>query len=218
MYFKRPSFRKGGTIGGGIMAGTDMGSRTGFQTVKPAFVNMGGANPTKPNFVLRGSSYVPRSNLPAVIPTAPTGIVSLMSRFPKTSYLGGAVLGTGIGLLTDAYQKSTKTPLAYKKLKEVSSRPYYFDETNIDVGEGLDEIRAADEIGVAPGFFPRGGKDKFFEDRGLDAKTGLPIIKDKYGEEAGFLSNAGPKQVNITEVIEEKETNKNDDQPKEKNI
>ncbi len=216
MYFKRPSFRKGGTIGGGIMAGTDMGSRTGFQTVKPAFVNMGGANPTKPNFVLRGSSYVPRSNLPAVIPTAPTGIVSLMSRFPKTSYLGGAVLGTGIGLLTDAYQKSTKTPLAYKKLKEVSSRPYYFDETNIDVGEGLDEIRAADEIGVAPGFFPRGGKDKFFEDRGLDAKTGLPIIKDKYGEEAGFLSNAGPKQVNITEVIEEKETNKNDDQPKEK--
>ena len=129
------------------MAGTDMGSRTGFQTVKPAFVNMGGANPTKPNFVLRGSSYVPRSNLPAVIPTAPTGIVSLMSRFPKTSYLGGAVLGTGIGLLTDAYQKSTKTPLAYKKLKEVSSRPYYFDETNIDVGEGLDEIGYDEDTG-----------------------------------------------------------------------
>jgi len=39
MYFKRPSFRKGGTIGGGIMSGTNMGSRTGFQNPIYNFVN-----------------------------------------------------------------------------------------------------------------------------------------------------------------------------------
>ena len=39
MYFKRPSFRKGGTIGGGIMSGTDMGSRTGFQNPIINFLN-----------------------------------------------------------------------------------------------------------------------------------------------------------------------------------
>jgi len=39
MYFKRPSFRKGGTIGGGIMSGTNMGSRTGFQNPIYNFLN-----------------------------------------------------------------------------------------------------------------------------------------------------------------------------------
>tara|TARA_R100001460_G_scaffold17912_3_gene38144 strand:- start:513 stop:2045 length:1533 start_codon:yes stop_codon:yes gene_type:complete len=39
MYFKRPSFRRGGTIGGGIMSGTDMGSRTGFQNPIINFLN-----------------------------------------------------------------------------------------------------------------------------------------------------------------------------------
>lgn len=39
MYFKRPSFRKGGNIGGGIMAGTNMGTRTGFQSPVIDFLN-----------------------------------------------------------------------------------------------------------------------------------------------------------------------------------
>ena len=39
MYFKRPSFRKGGNIGGGIMSGTDMGTRTGFQNPMIDFLN-----------------------------------------------------------------------------------------------------------------------------------------------------------------------------------
>ena len=39
MYFKRPSFRRGGTIGGGIMSGTNMGSRTGFQNPIINFLN-----------------------------------------------------------------------------------------------------------------------------------------------------------------------------------
>ena len=39
MYFKRPSFRRGGNIGGGIMSGTDMGTRTGFQNPVIDFLN-----------------------------------------------------------------------------------------------------------------------------------------------------------------------------------
>jgi len=39
MYFKRPSFRRGGNIGGGIMSGTDMGTRTGFQNPMIDFLN-----------------------------------------------------------------------------------------------------------------------------------------------------------------------------------
>ena len=39
MYFKRPSFRRGGNIGGGIMAGTNMGTRTGFQNPVIDFLN-----------------------------------------------------------------------------------------------------------------------------------------------------------------------------------
>ena len=110
----------------------------------------------------------------------------------------GAAAGAGIGAgqLADFYAKSTSTPLGYKKLKEVSSRPFYFDETNIDVGEGLDEIRTANEIGEAPGFFPRGGKDKFYEDKGLDPETGLPSEVDR------FLPTPGPEKGSVPKKIE----------------
>jgi len=39
MYFKRPSFRRGGNIGGGIMSGTNMGTRTGFNNPIIDFLN-----------------------------------------------------------------------------------------------------------------------------------------------------------------------------------
>ena len=39
MYFKRPSFSRGGNIAGGIMSGTNIGSRTGFQNPVIDFLN-----------------------------------------------------------------------------------------------------------------------------------------------------------------------------------
>ena len=83
MYLKRASFRRGGAtgiaqlssnrqmyagggnIGGGIFTGSNLGSRTGFKTIKPAFVNRGGGQPVKPeltkmdkakNILKRGTS------------------------------------------------------------------------------------------------------------------------------------------------------------------
>ena len=115
----------------------------------------------------------------------------------------GAAAGVGIGAgqLADFYAKSTSTPLGYKKLKEVSSRPFYFDETNLDFEEGLKEIDDANKIGEAPGFFPRGGKKKFYEDQGLDPETGLPPEADDF-EVSGEAVKVKPGQTAIDAVFE----------------
>jgi len=115
----------------------------------------------------------------------------------------GAAAGAGIGAgqLADFYAKSTSTPLGYKKLKEVSSRPFYFDETNLDFEEGLKEIDNANKIGEAPGFFPRGGKKKFYEDQGLDPETGLPPEADDF-EVSGEAVKVKPGQTAIDAVFE----------------
>ena len=100
-----------------------------------------------------------------------------------TSALGaGAGVGVGLGSLLDFYAQSTKTPEEYRRLKEMSEFGI-MDETNLDVGEALDYIKEGGEIGEAPGFFPRGGKKKYFEEKGLNPETGLPIPDtDKRGD------------------------------------
>ena len=95
-----------------------------------------------------------------------------LSRFPRILPIGtygtAATFGTGIGQLADFYARSTKTPEEYRRLKEMSSVPFMFDETNLDVGDVLEYIDKGGDIGEAPGFFPRGGKKKLFKDQGLD--------------------------------------------------
>ena len=84
MYFKRPSFRRGGStgigqltprtqargggnIGGGIIAGSNLGSRTGFSVLDIISGSMaeeltGGSNkPSKPKI---GTKVVSRQNIP----------------------------------------------------------------------------------------------------------------------------------------------------------
>jgi uncharacterized alkaline shock family protein YloU len=209
MYFKRPSFRRGGAtggnIGGGLFTGSNLGTRTGFQEILGISEAMlEELNRGKPNYSMKA----PTSNLGR-----------LLAQYPKAVYGGGLALGagtgTGIALLADAYQKATKTPLAYQKLKEVSKRPYYFDETNLDFAEGLDEIKKANEIGVAPGFFPRGGKDKFFKDKGLDPETGLPskdVTDDSFAEARIKMTDTpNYEAVDFTSIAEDVIPNKKDD-------
>ena len=229
MNFKRPSFRRGGStgigqltprtqarsggnIGGGLFTGSNLGTRTGFQEIL-------GISEAMLEELKRGK---PNYNMKA--PTSNLGRLLLTN--PKSVYGGGLALGaatgTGIALLADAYQKATKTPLAYKKLKEVSSRPYYFDETNLDFAKGLDEIKAANEIGVAPGFFPRGGKDKFYKDKNLDPETGQPskdVTDDSFAEARIKMTDTpNYEAVDFTSIAEDVIPNKktDDDAPKEK--
>ena len=111
-------------------------------------------------------------------------------------YGTAAAGGIGLGKLADFYAKSTYTPEGYKRLKEVSSIPFSMDETNIDVGEDLDYIAEGNKIGEAPGFFPRGGKKKFFEDKGLDPETGLPKEIDDF-EVSGEAAKVNPGETAV---------------------
>ena len=165
MLYKRPNFKMGG-------------SPTGIETLEPR---------KKFQFGTSGFSFLePGLQRELQIqnelrnkPTQPTRFNQLFKRFPRILPLGiygtAATTGAGIGQLFDFYAKSTKTPEEYKRLKQMSGANFNFDETNPDVGEILEYIDKGGEIGEAPGFFPRGGKKKFFKDKGLDPKTGLPI-------------------------------------------
>ena len=141
-------------------------------------------------------------------PTQPTRFNQLFKRFPRILPLGiygtAATAGTGIGQLFDFYAKSTKTPEEYRRLKEMSGANFNFDETNPDVGNVLEYIDKGGDIGEAPGFFPRGGKKKFFEDKGLDPETGLPI-KDEADdfEVSGGVITPRPGESALDAVLRE---------------
>ena len=68
MYFKRPSFRRGGNIGGGIMSGTNMGSRTGFNNPIIDFLNTN---------ILGTKTQIP--TMPTGSVTQSTGIEQILS-------------------------------------------------------------------------------------------------------------------------------------------
>jgi len=234
MYFKRPSFKRGGptgiaqmtpsrqryagggNIGGGGIGGRNLGTRTGFNVILNEFGMPYQKPPTpyKPNFNLKGGSYVPKGNLPMVIPQELKGISRLLAKYPKIAALGsyGAAAGAGIGIgqLADWGAKSTNTPEGYKRLKESGGANFNFDETNLDVGEIFKYIDEGNKIGEAPGFFPRGGKDKFWEDRDLDPETGLAIDR-------GFLPTPrfdSDQTANMESIVEEMVPNKKIDEDK----
>jgi hypothetical protein len=135
----------------------------------------------------------------ATKPSRFAGILNKLKKIPGASKLAGlsrfspyaAAAATGVGLAqaADYVTKSTDTPAAYAFRKELVDQetgdPFYFDETNLDVGEGLDEIARLDK-GEKYGFFPRGGKEQRLKDLGLedqfDAKTGKRIKGTKKKE------------------------------------
>ena len=114
----------------------------------------------------------------------------------------GAPIGAGIGQLADFYAKSTSTPEGYRRLKEMGGPKMTFDETNIDVGQDLDYIAQGNMMGEKPGFFPRGGKAKFYKDRGYNPDGTLiktledQLKKDPALEAAGNNPN---KEFNVND-------------------
>ena len=219
---RRPMFR-GGPIdsrGTGITSGLADGGRVGYQSA--GLVDLGGRRPvpTKssvsfgrtydrpigpPRGGLSGGNIFQRALVKARnLPVVGRFAVPIFGSAAGL-YGAGAGIGTGIGALTDFYAKSTYTPEGYKRLKEVSSRPFSMDETNIDVGEDLDYIAEGNKIGEAPGFFPRGGKEKFFKDKGLDPNTGLPI-EDTDFEVSGEAAKVDPGKTAVDAIFAAGET------------
>ena len=166
----RPMFRGGGKVssyGNGIATGLADGGRVNLEFGGSPF----GAPITKVpqaaydsgRAVTGGSIMNKIRNIPylgKMIPAA-GGAISKYS-----PYGAAAVTGTGLGSLADFFAKSTDTPEGYRRRKEMGGANFNFDETNPDVGEIFDYIDKGNKIGEAPGFFPRGGKDKFYEEQG----------------------------------------------------
>jgi len=167
---RRPMFRGGGKVssyGNGIATGLADGGRVNLELGGSPF----GAPITKvpqaaydSGRAVTGGSIMNRiRNIPylgKMIPAA-GGAISKYS-----PYGAAAVTGTGLGSLADFFAKSTDTPEGYRRRKEMGGANFNFDETNLDVGEVFDYIDEGNKIGEAPGFFPRGGKDKFYEEQG----------------------------------------------------
>ena len=145
--FKRPMFKRGGStqgtgimshverrpnysIGGGVIQGNPMGSRIGFQNpIGTSYnINLGGGGGTpvsmKPNFTLQGSSYVPSSNLPAVINQAPPTTFQNLKNIRYGS-LGAGITGVASGPAFLSYMNRPKT---YGELKFMKDNPP-LDET-----------------------------------------------------------------------------------------
>ena len=162
MYFKRPSFRRGGStgigqlssnrqmyagggnIGGGGIGGRNLGTRTGFNVILNEFGMPYQKPPStyKPNFNLKGGSYTPRNYPLTVIPKTPSGFVNLMTKFPKTSYGAAAGFGTSTSAVmpNDFWQSSsfaipTSTYLTNSRITSGADFPYF-----VAVGDKEDEF------------------------------------------------------------------------------
>jgi|8_EtaG_2_1085327.scaffolds.fasta_scaffold08271_2 hypothetical protein len=180
----RSGYAGGGTIGGGTIQGTPMGYRTGFSTFAPI-----GSSPgtwTGLEGLIGQGMTEELMNNPAKLKKVAERNPWLMRLFPWLRVGGGAAAGTALGGLTDFYLRSTDTPQAYAKRKEVvRDDPWAYHETDLEIddegnfytrGSVYDkEIDELQKVGEAPGFFPRGGKKKWYKEQGIDSKTGLPV-------------------------------------------
>lgn len=201
---RRPMFRGGkvSSYGTGIASGLASDGREKFFEggVSTAMMEelTGGSNfgrsrvPVGSN-VRSGASLLSkaRSSLPLVGRFIGPG-VGYAAQTVGAPLVGGVALGAGLGALTDWAVRSTDTPLAYQTRKDIMEEdPFAYAETDMDVGEKMARIEEAQLVGEAPGLFPRGGREKFYEDRGLDPKTGLPLAYEE--EKEKFKAQLAPK-------------------------
>ena len=104
-------------------------------------------------------------------------------------YALAAGAGIGIGEVTDWITKATDTPEAYAYRKQaVRDDPWAYHETDLEVdaegnmtsrGAIIDEKIKELDVGEKPGFFPRGGIDKWYADRNINPETGTEIKTEK---------------------------------------
>jgi len=235
MYFKRPSFRRGGAtgigqltpnrqmyagggnIGGGIIAGSNLGSRTGFSVLDIISGSMaeeltGGSNKisSKADALKKSNVGLKKGNIGSRLLTQLRNL-----SLPSASTTGLMTLPF-VGPAAIAYANRPRT-LAEKKVMQdygpIDETFFQYDEYDADrkkargIGEEIsftDALLMDPETGKYPRLFGR------TEDRDPEEKL--------FGEEAGFLPNAGPKEVNMEEIVDtvvsDKKTDTDDDTPK----
>jgi hypothetical protein len=198
-------YAQGGQIGGGTIYGNPMpDGRYGFAQPQPANMALFLAN--QANAPTTGASLF-ESALSKVrsVPYAGRILAPLLGT-AASPFLGAAATGIGLGSLADWYRSSTFTPEAYRAEKKAyEENPMIGQETDLIVDEMGNTTTSYDalqsdlkklNVGEKPGFFPRGGYDKFLADRGIDPKTGRkpePIVPKEGGNNGDGNKGDGNK-------------------------
>jgi len=220
MNFKRPSFRKGGSTGIDQLTPRKkfQFGTPGFQFLEPGLQNelRDAYRPTR-NI---GTKTITRQNIPTGGLTRGSNATRLglktLRNFPITSTTGLMSLPF-VPSAALAYMNRPKTLEEKKVMQEygpIDETFFQYDEYDADrkkargVGE---EISFTDALFMDPetGEYPKVlGRTK-------DRKK----IEELFGTDAGFLPNAGPKEVNIEEIVDTMVSNKktgtkDDDTPK----
>jgi hypothetical protein len=195
----------GGQIGGGTIYGNPMpDGRYGFANPQPANMALFLAN--QANAPTTGASLF-ESALSKVRSVPYAGrILGPLLGTAASPFLGAAATGIGLGSLADWYRSSTFTPEAYiEEKKAYEQNPMIGQETDLIVDEMGNTTTSYDalqsdlkklNVGEKPGFFPRGGYDKFLADRGIDPKTGRkpePIVPKEGGNNGDGNKGDGNK-------------------------
>jgi len=213
---RRPMFR-GGRVdsrGTGIASGLSYakGGRVGLQGGGAPFnVNPGARTPVPTN-----TSTAPTGRLSRAANWI-KGIPSWMKASPVAgalgTYGGAGLTGWGLGQLADWATRATDTPEAYAYRKQAQrDNPWMNMETDLVIDdEGnmttqgaivQDEINRLD-VGEKPGFFPRGGIEKWYKDRGLEKEynisTGEKILTDIANKDEDELTEEEKKYKKLLE-------------------
>ena len=208
----------GGQIGGGTIYGNPMpDGRYGFATpnlppnlrsnMAAILAEQAKATPTGSSLFESAVSKV-RS-----IPYAGRILGPLLGS-SVSPFLGAAATGIGLGSLADFYLQSTSTPEAYvAEKKAYEEDPMIGQETDLIVDEMGNTTTRYDalqskikelNVGEKPGFFPRGGYDKYLADRDIDPTTGRkrePILPKEDGTKVGETTGDGTTRGGDTSVV-----------------
>jgi hypothetical protein len=257
MYFKRPSFRRGGStgiaqlssnrqmyagggnIGGGIFTGSNLGSRTGFQTINPAFVNLGGGQPVKPeltkmdkakNILKRGTSLFKNPNPGSSNPFFINQLKNLYSKVPKTTGIFN-VLRTGAAAApvtaTLAIPAATTFGLMQlNKAKTVEALEYMksmnqsgvFDETASpeDYEEYTKVFNYLNENGTPISFTENFASDETLEKIKDEGRTKISSDMDAAAAKKAMTTDRAYNMDEIVDSVVTDKDKKTTDEPEEK--
>jgi hypothetical protein len=119
-----------------------------------------------------------------------------------------------LGTLADFLYEGMSTPEKYIETKRIGEEePFAYAETDLIVnedgtspgstttrGEQIDKYLGEINVGEKPGFFPRGGREKFMRDRGYDLETGKKI-SDMPFEVSGEVAQVKPGETALDAIL-----------------
>jgi hypothetical protein len=216
---RRPMFRGGkvSSYGNGIASG--LGYAVGGPVVgpKPKIRVTAGIAPT--GQATTGGSLL--QNALSKIKSTPylgrvaSPLINLSSKLGSISPVAAAGgVGYGLGTLADFLYEGMSTPEKYIETKRIGEEePFAYAETDLIVnedgtspgstttrGEQIDKYLGEINVGEKPGFFPRGGREKFMRDRGYDFETGKKI-SDMPFEVSGEVAQVKPGETALDAIL-----------------